>query len=245
MPIQQPVSSTHLRLTRNAMSPSFRRLAATASIATLGWVATANATVISFDDGAVAAGSTLSTQYASEGVIFAPGGGSYTGVVNPPSTSVGFATNTDLTISTFESSLGEGAPLSGLVLRSDVNFGNENGDPVFTMTFNAPVTSLSVDFGDVKNAFQGSPALFAVETSGEAVSIALAPNTKNGTSTAVGLPAGVTTIVVVPGTHNDFVAVDNMTYTLVPVPEPTTVAASLAGFGLLAVVLRSRQRTNP
>ena len=106
MSIQQPVSPAHLRPARNAVSPSFRRLAATASIATLGWVAAANATVISFDDGAVTTGSTLSTQYASEGVVFAPGGGSYTGVVNPPSTSVGFATNTDLTISTFESSLG-------------------------------------------------------------------------------------------------------------------------------------------
>ena len=243
MSIPQLVSSTHLHLARNAVFPSFRRLAATASIATLGWVAAANATVISFDDGAVVAGSTLGTQYASKGVVFAPGGGLYTGVVNPPSTSVGFATNTDLTISALDSSVGEGAPLSGLVLRSDANFGNENGDPVFTMTFNAPVTSLSVDFGDVKNAFQGSPALFAVETTGEAVSIALAPNAKNGTSTAVGLPAGVTTIVVVPGTHNDFVAVDNITYTLSAVPEPSTVAASLAGFGLLMVVLRLRQRT--
>ncbi len=223
------------------LSSARSHLAAAVAAGVLGWAAQAHATVISFDDGAVAAGTTLSTQYASRGVTFSPGGGSYTGVVNPPGTDQGFATNTDLTISTFDSTLGEGAPLSGLVLRSDSGFLIENGDPVFTMTFNAPVTALSLDFGDVKSGFQGSAAIFAVQpVSGVAVSIALAPNTKNGTATAVGLPTGVTTIVVVPGTAKDFVALDNLTFTLAPVPEPATVTAFLMGLGALSVALRRR-----
>ena len=210
--------------------------------AVLGWAASAGATVITFDDAAVTAGSVLSTQYASRGVTFAPGGGSYAGVVNPPSTNVGFAPNTDLTISNFDPGLGEGSPLSGLVLRSDAGFLLENGDPVFTMTFSAPIASLSLDFGDVKNAFQGSPAIFAVQpASNVAVSIALAPDTKNGTATAVGLPTGVTTIVVVPGTTRDFVALDNLNFTFAPVPEPSSVAAALLGVALLGVVLKRRQ----
>ena len=209
----------------------------------LGWATSADATVISFDD--AAEGTILSTQYANQGVTFSPGGGAYTGVVNPPSTNAGFATNTDLTISAFDASLGEGSPLSGMVLRSNAGFTAENGDPVFTLTFNAPVTSLSLDFGDVKNAFQGSAAIFAVQpVSNVAVSIALAPSTKNGTATAVGLPANVRTIVVVPGTAKDFVAVDNLTFTLGTnaVPEPTTVTASLVGLGALGLALKRRRR---
>ena len=207
----------------------------------LGWTDSAHATVVSFDN--LAAGTVVGTQYANAGVTFSPGGGSYTGVVNPPSTNAGFATNTDLTISAFDATLGEGAPLSGMVLRNNANFANENGDPVFTLTFNAPVASLSLDFGDVKNAFQGEAAIFAVEpATNQAVSIALSPSTKNGTATAVGLPTGVTTAVVVPGTNKDFVAVDNLTFTLAaPVPEPTTVAALLVGFGALGVVLKRRR----
>ncbi len=209
----------------------------------IGWAASAHATVVSFDN--LAVGTVVSTQYAGEGVTFSPGGGSYTGVVNPPSTNAGFATNTDLTISAFDGSLGEGAPLSGMVLRSNANFAAENGDPVFTLTFSAPVTSLSLDFGDVKNAFQGEAAIFAVEpATNEAVSIALAPSAKNGTATAAGLPAGVTTIVVVPGTNKDFVAVDNLTFTLAaPVPEPTTAATFLVGLGVLGLLLKRRRAT--
>ncbi len=225
---------------RTVSGLSFRSVAATTTISVLGWAVSASATVITFDN--IAVGSTLSTQYASQGVTFAPGGGSYTGVVNPPSTNVGFATNTDLTISNFDPGLGEGAPLSGLVLRSDAGFLMENGDPVFTMTFSAPVASLSLDFGDVKNAFQGSPAIFALQpASNVAVSIALSPDTKNGTATAVGLPVGVTQIIVVPGTSKDFVALDNLNYTFAAVPEPTSVAASLLGLALLGVVLKRRQ----
>ncbi len=236
-------SSTRPRGIQTDVRAIWRGLAA-AAIGVAGWAASAQATVISFDDGSVTAGSTLSNQYAASGVVFSPGGGNYSGVVNPPSTNVGFATNTDLTISAFDASVGEGSPLSGLVLRSNANFAAENGDPVFTLTFSAPVTALSLDFGDVKAAFQGSPAIFAVQPlSNVAVSIALAPSTKNGTSTAVGLPVGVTTIVVVPGTNKDFVAVDNLKFTLAPVPEPTTVAMSLLGFGVIGAAWHRRRQS--
>lgn len=225
-----------------SLAAPLRGLAVVVAAGVFGWAARADATIVTFDDGAVSAGTVLSTQYANQGVTFAPGGGSYTGVVNPPQTNAGFATNTDLTLSNFDPNLGEGTPLSGLVLRSDVGFMMENGDPVFTMTFRSPVTALSLDFGDVKNAFQSSPAIFALQPSSNvAVSVALSPDSRNGTATAVGLPAGVTQIIVVPGTTKDFVALDNLNFTLAPVPEPSAVGASLLGAGVLVVLMRRRR----
>ena len=212
----------------------------------LGWSASASAVVVNFDNGSVVAGNMLSNQYASQGVTFAAGGGQYQGVVDPP-TGSSFATNTDLTISQSSASLGEGAPLSGLVLRSEAGFNQENGNPVFTMTFSAPLATLSLDFGDVTSAYQYAPAIFALQPNNNAVQIALEPGTQNGTSTAVGIPTGVTKIIVVPGGSDDFVAVDNLNYTFAAaagVPEPTSIAASLVGLGLLGFVWKRRQTAN-
>ena len=231
----------------NSFLPSPRRKAngcrqrlATALVAVglLGCAASSKATVITFDN--LAVGTVLSNQYASQGVTFAAGGGQYQGVVNPPSGS-SFATNTDLTISQFSTSLGEGSPLSGMVLRSETGFNNENGNPVFTMTFSQPLATLSLDFGGVLSAYYYEAALFALQPNGNAVQIALEPGTQNGTATAAGIPTGVTQIIVVPGASDDFVAVDNLNYTYA-VPEPTPVAASFIGLGLLGVLWKRRQR---
>lgn len=207
----------------------------------LGWAAAADATTITFDDGAVTAGSLLSNQYASQGVTFAAGGGQYQGVVNPPSGS-DFATNTDLTVSQFSASLGEATPLSGLVLRSEAGFNKEDGNPVFTITFSSSLATLSLDFGDVTTDYNFQAAIFALQSNGNAVPIALEPGTQNGTATAVGIPTGVNKIIVVPGASDDFVAVDNLNFTFAAVPEPTPLAASFVGLVLLALVWKRRQR---
>lgn len=227
--------------TRRKVRGCLHNLPALAIAGVLGWAASANATVITFDNGAVVAGSTLGNQYASQGVTFAAGGGQYQGVVNPNS-DYNFATNTDLTISQFNTKLGEAAPLSGLVLRSEPGYLQENGNPVFTMTFSAPLATFSLDFGDVSSDYQFAPAIFALQPNNNAVLIALEPGTQNGTSTAVGIPTGVTKIIVVPGAYENFVAVDNLNFTFAPVPEPTSVAASLVGLGLLGAVWKRRQR---
>ena len=227
--------------TRRKAAGRMHSLSALVIVGVLGWTASASATVITFDNGSVVAGNTLSNQYASQGVTFAPGGGQYQGVVDPP-TGSGFATNTDLTISQSSASLGEGSPLSGLVLRSEAGFDQENGNPVFTMTFSSPLATLSLDFGDVTSEYQSAAAIFALQPNNNAVQIALEPGRQNGTVTAVGIPTGVTKIIVVPGGSDDFVALDNLNYTFAAVPEPTSVAASLVGLGLLGVVWKRRQR---
>ncbi len=221
------------------------RLSALVAVGLLGCAASSEATVITFDN--VAVGSALSNQYAAQGVTFAAGGGQYQGVVNP-NPDFGFATNTDLTISQFSTSLGEGAPLSGLVLRSEAGFRQENGNPVFTMTFSQSLATLSLDFGDVTSSYNYQAAIFALQPNNNAVQIALEPGAQNGTSTAVGIPAGVTRIIVVPGAEDDFVAVDNLNFTFAAaagVPEPTPVAAALIGLGLLGVLWKRHRRQQP
>ena len=242
IPTPTPMSPRPISSTQRKPSTRVYGFAALAVASFLGWAGAADATVITFDNGAVVAGSTLSNQYAAQGVTFAGGGGQYQGVVNPNS-DFGFATNTDLTISQFSTAQGEGAPLSGLVLRSRAGFNLENGNPVFTMTFSSPVATLSLDFGDVSTDYQYAPAIFALQPNNNAVLIALEPGSQNGTSTAVGIPTGVTRIIVVPGAEDNFVAVDNLNFTFAAgVPEPTSVAASLVGLGLLGVVCKRRQR---
>ena len=227
--------------TRHKVGVCLHNLSALAIAGILGWAASANATIVTFDNGSVVAGNTLSNQYASQGVTFAAGGGQYSGVVNPNS-DYSFATNTDLTVSQFNASLGEGAPLSGLVLRSQAGFNQENGNAVFTMTFSQPLATLSLDFGAVSSDYYYQAALFALQSSGTAVQIALEPGSQNGTTTAVGVPSNVTQIIVVPGAKDNFVALDNLNFTFAAVPEPTSVAASLVGLGLLGVVYKRRQR---
>ena len=58
----------------------------------------------------------------------------------------------------------------------------------------------------------------------------------------------MTKIIVVPGAKDDFVAVDNLNFTFAAaagVPEPTSVAASLVGLGLLGVLWKRRQCQQP
>lgn len=208
-----------------------------AAISAVGTAASARATSITFDDGLVASGATLANQYASLGVTFAPGGGSITGVINPAGTTQGFATNVDMTIGPIE--IGSAAPLSGLALRTYNGYNAENGDPVFTMTFSSPISLLSLDFGSVSTS-AGQAAVFAVNpATGTAVTVGFEPSAANGTVTATGLPTGTRTIIVVPGTYNDYVAIDNLNFTVVP--EPTTVAMSLFGAGVLGVMMVRRR----
>ena len=215
---------------------SLRGLAATAVLALCGLGVSANAAVITFDDGAGASGAVLGSQYAAQGVTFAPGGGTISGVVNPASTTQGFATNTSLLITTAASETVT-APLSGLILRSTNGWLAETGDAVFTMTFTSAVTALSIDFGSVGGSV-GQPSIYAVNP---ATGIALAvgaPTLVNGTVTAVGIPTGATTFVVLPGNYNDYVGLDNINFTAVP--EPGTLVACGLGMGAIAALRRRR-----
>ena len=208
-----------------------------AGVGVLTMAASMRATVITFDDGAVVAGNTLSNQYASQGVTFAAGGGSISGVINPAITTQGFATNTNLLIDgTLES--GVAAPLSGLVLRTLNGWLAEDGDAVFTMNFSSAVAFLSIDFGSNASTqgviFAVNPLTGTATTVGSTVS-----TTVNGTVTATNIPAGAKTFVIVPGNYGDYVAIDNINFTAVP--EPSTLAVSVLGVGLLGAWLRRRR----
>ncbi len=219
-------------------SHSIRKFLTVAALA-VATATAAHATTITFDDGLVTAGSVLSNQYAGLGVTFAPGGGSTPGVIAPTFRAGAFAPNTDMSIGALSTSASVGAPLSGLILHTSPGWAAETANPVFTMTFSLAITTLSMDFGGNSST---QPSIFAVNpATGVAVTVASSlATTVNGTLTAVGLPTGTQTVIVLPGSYNDYVAVDNIVFTAVP--EPSTVAASVLGLGALGLVVRRQRR---
>ncbi len=224
-----------------------RLLLTTVAVLTLGFLARpAAAIIITFDEGLVAAGATLSNQYAPLGAIFSGGTGGATGVVNPPSTTQGFATTTTMTIASSAAGGDNGgsaftAPISGLVLHSYASpngWLGENGDAVFRIDFSTPINFFSIDFGSVSTL--GASGIFAVDGNNAVIQSAFV-NTAGSSTLSLTLTTPVSSIVITEGTYFDYVAVDNITFSAVP--EPSTWAALLtAGAGLLGVAWRSRGR---
>ena len=194
----------------------------------------ASAATIDFEN--LAVGTILSNQYA--GVTFAANAFS-----GPGSSSSGqpWATNTDMTI---VSSLaggdvgGLGTPplVSGNVLHSFNGWLVENGDPSFRISFASAIDSFSATFAGVSTgadvrifAFNGATLLSTVAGAG------------TGQFVLSYAAASITSVVVAPGSFNDWVGVDNITYNaaVVGVPEPETYA--LMALGLAAIALARRR----
>ena len=189
----------------------------------------ASAITLTFNE--LAAGTQLSTQYA--GVVF-----SANAMVGS-----GFATNTDMTVvSVTGADVGFGLGLpnlaTGNVLRAFSGWLNESGDPSFRVSFASAITSFSADFAGVYDAsnvhllaYDGSTLLGTVV----------------GTSSAEQFTLGIsgshiTSVVVLPGTLEDYVAVDNVQYVAAAVPEPDTWVLSAFGFGFVAWARRRAQK---
>lgn len=209
-----------------------------AAAALLVLVAPAAATTLTFEDSAI--GSTLSGQYAGQGVVFAPNAFSGSGA---PGGS--WATNTDMTIvdSTLEGTLDAdvgalGDPagtVSGHVLRSFNGWLNENGDPSFSMLFSTPVASVSAAFAGVDEpanvrmlAYDGATLVgtaIGSVTTGQFTLLLTAPR--------------ITRVDVAAGWYLDWVAVDNISFA--PVPEPGRGLLLLMGATML-VLLRAFDR---
>jgi hypothetical protein len=195
---------------------------------------------ITFDPGdpigglAADVGVALAGQYAGVGVTFAAN--AFTG---PDSPFGGWATNTDMTVvsitGTDVDDLGTPPLASGNVLRSFNQYSLENGDPSFRADFATPIASLSAVFLGID--FAPSTGLFAYNGSTLVASATASGTGQQLLTVSSGTP--ITSVVFTPGDSADWVAVDNIAFTLLDVPEPATVTLLALG---LATVVRSRRR---
>lgn len=188
----------------------------------------ASATTLTFED--LVAGVKLSNQYAALGAVFSAN--AFTG---PGTSSSGkpWSALTDMTIvsSTGADVGGLGSPslVSGNILHSFNGWLAEvDGDPSFKITFSGVVTGFSVVFAGVSTA---------ADVTVYSYNGATLVNTVSGSSTGqfvLGYAGPLTSVAIRPGSFNDWVGVDNVTYTLAPVPEVSTYAMMGAGLALLA-----------
>ncbi len=191
----------------------------------------ASATTLTFED--LAEGTTLSNQYAAQGAIFSPNG--FAGAGGPTGS---WATNTDMTITTIDvGGLGTPTLVSGNMLHAfgsvypNAGWLSEDGDASFLITFTSPMNFISADFGGVSTpadvrlvAFNGATQLANV-TSG----------VTTGQYTLSFSAPSITSVIITPGSFNDWVGVDNITFTAAAVPEVSTYAMMGAGLALLAL----------
>ncbi len=193
------------------------------------------AVTIDFED--LAANTSLSNQYASLGVSFAANAFSGNGT---SSSGQPWASNTDMTVVSSTGpdtdNLGTPSLVSGMVLGSYAGWLNENGDPSFRISFSTPVASVSADFAAV--ATGADVAIYAYSGS-TLVSKATGGSSYGQFLLSVSSP-GITSVVITPGSYDDYVAVDNISFAQA-VPEPASVA--LMALGLGAVALRRRRQS--
>ena len=207
-----------------------------------GAPASAVPTVITFDAGdpigGLAVGAVLGSQYAGYGVTFAPN--AFTGSGGPTGN---WATNTTMSIvsssGTDVGGLGNPSLVSGNMLRAFSGWLGENGDPSFSAIFSGGINSFSASFAGVSTpadvrvlAYQGATLLGTVvgATTGQ-FNLAFASSVL------------FDRIVIVPGSFDDWVGIDNITFDRsapADVPEPATMA--IVALGLTGMVFTRRRR---
>jgi hypothetical protein len=199
-------------------------------------MAAAQASAVTLTFETLAVGAVLSNQYAAQGAVFSAN--AFSGA-NSNSTPDDWATNTDMTIVSSLAGgdvggLGTPALVSGNVLHSFNNWLGEDGDPSFKITFSTPINSFSATFAGVSTAadvmlfaYNGATLLGTVTatTTGQFVLSFAAPS--------------ITSVAIAPGSFDDWVGVDNITFTQV-VPEPSTYGLMALGLGLIALRRRVR-----
>jgi hypothetical protein len=170
-------------------------------------------------------------------VTFSPN--AFTGA-NSNSTTQDWATNTGMIITgTDFSVLGVPSLSSGKLLHSYTNYLNVNGDPSFLASFSTPINSFSADFVGVFTP--GDTTLVAYNGSAIIGTVVASCTPTCQTTLSFSAPS-ITKIAVTPGSYDDWVGVDNITFTQVSaVPEPSEVAMMMSGLGVLAWMRRRRK----
>jgi hypothetical protein len=231
--MQAPISHQVVRLPTTVLELNMikKTVFAAAAAGLLLAAGQASATLIDFED--LAEGTVLSNQYV--GVTFTPNG-----FADPlPSPNGGWATNTDMTITSSVTGDvgGLGVPVGsvgGNVLHA---FGNvydgwlgEDGDASFTVTFASPISFFSAAFAGV--SVPADVRIFAYNGLTQ-IGLPVAGTTSGQFVLSVSAPS-ITSVIITPGDFNDWVAVDNINYTTAAVPEVSTYAMMALGMGLLA-----------
>ena len=145
-----------------------------------------------------------------------------------------WATNTNLTVvaSGGSDAGGLGAPslVSGNILRSFAGWLTENGDPSFRVSFAAPINSFGATFAGVNTG-----ADVTIWAYNGATQVGTISGVTTGQFTLSLAAATITSVVIRPGSFNDWVGVDNITFTpAAVVPEASTYAMMGLGLALLA-----------
>jgi len=208
-----------------------------ATLATGLLLAAAQASAVTLTFETLAVGTTLATQFQAQGATFSANAFSGAG---SSTSGADWATNTDMTIvsstGTDVGGLGTPSLVSGNVLRSFAGWLNEDGDPSFRITFSSAATNFSAAFAGVTTT--ADVRLFVY--SGTTLLTTVTSAVTTGQFTLAYNAGPFTSVVVTPGSFNDWVGVDNITYTLTAVPEAGTWA--MMGLGLSALALVKRRR---
>jgi hypothetical protein len=206
-------------------------------------------TTITFND--LAPYTTVSNQYAAQGVVFSPNAFS-----GPGSSSSGkdWATNTNLEVVPILPSndpnydhglLGSPALASGMILRAYGNFSDgwlaENGDASFKMTFTTPISSISLVVAGVAPIDDLETRIWVYNGATLLGTVATKEISNLTTQQTLSFSAPmITSVAVRPGTFFDYVAVDNISFQ--PIPEPGTWALMALGLAGVAAAARRRVR---
>lgn len=189
----------------------------------------AGAITLNFDG--LAVGTALSNQYAAQGAVFSANAFSGAG---SSSSGKDWATNTDMTIVSSTGAdvggLGTPALVSGNVLRSFNGWLGEDGDPSFTITFSGIATGFSATFAGVTTPTDVTMWAY----NGTVLAGSVSGTTAGQFVLSFAGSLAMTSVAIRPGSFSDWVGVDNITYTLAPIPEASSYAMMGLGVALLA-----------
>ncbi len=179
--------------------------------------------------GGLGAGAVLSTQYqAATGASFLPG--AFGGCGGNPTPNTCWASNTSMSImTTFPELVGIPGPgvtsSTGNGLRSSNEWNFENGDPSILVSLDTPASTFSATFAAITQA-QLATAMFAYgEDGGLLGSVRQVDIATGGNQQRLTLSFGVPIkyVGMVPGSYNDFVLVDDISFTTVGGAPPQAV----------------------